>query len=235
MAGMEARHPTPSSTNKRLRGFIAERVGMSHDATGRSAAQRADQGGNALEPKPRPDGFHRAHVRRLHGNPGFLQGVTPVGHHAPFSGSDDISNLQAHWCRCTAGKRDAVTQGKGAALICVGCRPATGCAGRVGVLGTGAQRVGDAGGWAGAGHRRCLSVVEFLKLRREQLRGLVATISSWNVGLNSSEAAGQTKFHAHWHLFPGEQVMTNLLTEALGGLSKANSTIEPWPVHRSCG
>ena len=77
--------------------------------------------------------------------------------------------------------------------------------------------------------------MEFLKLRREQLRGLVATISSWNVGLNSSEAAGQTKFHAHWHLFPGEQVMTNLLTEALGGLSKANSTIEPWPVHRSCG
>jgi hypothetical protein len=26
--------------------------------------------------------------------------VTPVGHHAPFSGSDDISNLQAHCCCC---------------------------------------------------------------------------------------------------------------------------------------
>jgi hypothetical protein len=29
--------------------------------------------------------------------------VTPIGHHAPFSGSDDISNLQAHCCRCKAG------------------------------------------------------------------------------------------------------------------------------------
>ncbi len=28
------------------------------------------------------------------------------------------------------------------------------------------------------------------------------TISGWNVGLNSGEAAGQTVFHAHWHLIP---------------------------------
>jgi hypothetical protein len=28
----------------------------------------------------------------------------------------------------------------------VGCRPATGCAGRMGVLGTGDQRLGEAGG-----------------------------------------------------------------------------------------
>ena len=55
-------------------------------------------------------------------------------------GSGDLSNLQANCCRCKAGKREAVGQAKGAGLIAVGCRPATGCAGRVGVLGTGDQR-----------------------------------------------------------------------------------------------
>jgi hypothetical protein len=110
-------------------------MGMSPGATERSAAQWADQDGNDMDPNPRPDGFHRADVRSLHEGPGFLQGVTPVGHHAPFSGSDDNSHLQAHWIRCKAGKRDAVRQGKGAALIAVGCRPATGCAGRVGGYG----------------------------------------------------------------------------------------------------
>ena len=61
-------------------------------------------------------------------------------------GSDELSNLGALCCRCKAGKRGAVGQGKGAGLIAVGCRPATGCAGRVGVLGTGDQRLGEAGG-----------------------------------------------------------------------------------------
>ncbi|WP_255109641.1 HIT family protein [Synechococcus sp. RedBA-s] len=46
------------------------------------------------------------------------------------------------------------------------------------------------------------AVVELLKLRRDQLRAKDATISGWNVGLNSGEAAGQTVFHAHWHLIP---------------------------------
>ena len=46
------------------------------------------------------------------------------------------------------------------------------------------------------------AVVELLRLRREQLRAQDATISGWNVGLNSGEAAGQTVFHAHWHLIP---------------------------------
>ena len=101
---MEARHPTPFPSYEHLRGFIAERVGMSPDATDRSAAQRADQEGNDLEPNPRPDGFHRANVQRLHEGPGYLQGVTPVGHHAPFSGSGDISNLQAHCCCCCCCK-----------------------------------------------------------------------------------------------------------------------------------
>jgi len=46
------------------------------------------------------------------------------------------------------------------------------------------------------------AVVELLKLRREQLSAQDASISGWNVGLNSGEAAGQTVFHAQWHLIP---------------------------------
>lgn len=46
------------------------------------------------------------------------------------------------------------------------------------------------------------AVVELLKRRREQLAADDAGISGWNVGLNSGEAAGQTVFHAHWHLIP---------------------------------
>jgi diadenosine tetraphosphate (Ap4A) HIT family hydrolase len=46
------------------------------------------------------------------------------------------------------------------------------------------------------------AVVELLKLRREQLSAMDASISGWNVGLNSGAAAGQTVFHAHWHLIP---------------------------------
>jgi len=38
--------------------------------------------------------------------------------------------------------------------------------------------------------------------RREQLSTEDASISGWNVGLNSGKAAGQTVFHAHWHLIP---------------------------------
>jgi ATP adenylyltransferase len=52
------------------------------------------------------------------------------------------------------------------------------------------------------------AVVELLKLRREQLNAQDASISGWagllnaRGGLNSGEAAGQTVFHAHWHLIP---------------------------------
>jgi len=46
------------------------------------------------------------------------------------------------------------------------------------------------------------AVVEQLKLRREQLSAQDASISGWNVGLNSGEAEGQTVFHSHWHLIP---------------------------------
>ena len=45
-------------------------------------------------------------------------------------------------------------------------------------------------------------MVELLKQRREQLSAQDVSISGWNVGLNSGEAAGQTVFHAHWHLIP---------------------------------
>ena len=46
------------------------------------------------------------------------------------------------------------------------------------------------------------AAVELLKRRREQLRAQDASISGWNVGLNSGKAAGQMVFHAHWHLIP---------------------------------
>ncbi|WP_199297139.1 HIT domain-containing protein [Synechococcus sp. FACHB-909] len=51
-------------------------------------------------------------------------------------------------------------------------------------------------------------MVELLKLRREQPSAQDASISGWSGllnargGLNSGEAAGQTVFHAHWHLIP---------------------------------
>ena len=44
--------------------------------------------------------------------------------------------------------------------------------------------------------------MELLKQRRDQLSDADPSITGWNVGLNSGEAAGQTVFHAHWHLIP---------------------------------
>jgi len=49
------------------------------------------------------------------------------------------------------------------------------------------------------------AVVALLKQRREQLSAQDASINKWNVGLNSGESAGQTVFHAHWHLIPRRQ------------------------------
>jgi 5-methylcytosine-specific restriction endonuclease McrA len=62
------------------------------------------------------------------------QRALEVDHIVPRNqgGSEDLSNLQAYCCRCEAGKSDAVGQVKGVALMSVGCRPATGCAGRFG-------------------------------------------------------------------------------------------------------
>ncbi len=46
------------------------------------------------------------------------------------------------------------------------------------------------------------AVVELLKVRREQLSAHDSSISGWNVGLNTGEAASQSVFHAHWRLIP---------------------------------
>ena len=55
--------------------------------------------------------------------------------------------------------------------------------------------------WIGGRHSRRLlrsSRAERLKLRREQLSAQDASISGWNLALNSGEAAEQTVFHAHF-------------------------------------
>ncbi|WP_254994032.1 HIT family protein [Cyanobium sp. Aljojuca 7D2] len=49
------------------------------------------------------------------------------------------------------------------------------------------------------------AVAQLLKLRREQLATQDPSISGWNLGLNSGQAAGQTVLHAHWHLIPRRQ------------------------------
>jgi ATP adenylyltransferase len=59
------------------------------------------------------------------------------------------------------------------------------------------------------------AVVEQLKRRREQLSAQDASISGWNVRLNSGEAAGRTVFYWDWHLISQregdceEQVMSS--------------------------
>jgi hypothetical protein len=102
------------------------------------------------------------------------QRALEVAHIVPRNqgGSDDLSNLQALCFRCNAGKRDT-----------------------------------DSTDFRGqqasyASREEWNAVVELLKTRREQLSAQDASISGWNVGLNSGEAAGQTVFHAHWHLIP---------------------------------
>jgi diadenosine tetraphosphate (Ap4A) HIT family hydrolase len=49
------------------------------------------------------------------------------------------------------------------------------------------------------------AMVALLQQKREQLSVEDATISGWNMGLNSGEAAGQTAFYTHWHLIPRRQ------------------------------
>ncbi len=59
------------------------------------------------------------------------------------------------------------------------------------------------------------AVLELLKQRREQLSAQDATISGWNVGLNSGNAAGRAVFYWDWHLISQregdceEQVMSS--------------------------
>jgi diadenosine tetraphosphate (Ap4A) HIT family hydrolase len=138
--------------------------------------------------------------------------------------SDDLSNLQSLCFRCNAAKRDTDTtdfRGLQASYAsreagCVFC--ALEGSGRVLLDNELALCIADAYPVT-PGHSLVIprrhvadglalhqpewnAVVELLKQRREQLSAQDASISGWNVGLNSGEAAGQTVLHAHWHLIP---------------------------------
>jgi len=146
--------------------------------------------------------------------------IIPKNH----GGSDDLSNLQALCFRCNAGKRDTDrTDFRGLQASyslrkagCVFC--ALEGSGRVLLEYELALCIADAYPVT-PGHSLVIprrhvadgldlhqpewnAVVELLLQRREQLRAEDAAISGWNIGLNSGEAAGQTVFHAHWHLIP---------------------------------
>jgi ATP adenylyltransferase len=154
------------------------------------------------------------------------QRALEVDHIVPKNqgGSDDLSNLQALCFRCNAGKRDTDrTDFRG--LQASYARREAGCvfcalegSGRVLLENELALCIADAYPVT-PGHSLVIprrhvadglalhqpewnAVVELLKRRREQLSAKDASISGWNVGLNSGEAAGQTVFHAHWHLIP---------------------------------
>jgi diadenosine tetraphosphate (Ap4A) HIT family hydrolase len=149
-----------------------------------------------------------------------------VDHNVPknMGGSDDFSNLQSLCFRCNAAKRDTDTtdfRGLQASYTqrqdrCVFC--ALEASGRVLLENELELCIADAYPVT-PGHSLVIprrhvadglalhqpewnAVVELPKLRREQLSAQDASISGWNVGLNSGEAAGQTVFHAHWHLIP---------------------------------
>ena len=139
-------------------------------------------------------------------------------------GSDDITNLQALCFRCNAGKRDTdrtVFRGMQASYGvrvegCVFCELEG--SGQVLLENELALCIADAypvtPGHSLVFPRRHVAdgltlhqpewnaMVELLKQRKEQLNAKDASISGWNVGLNSGEAAGQTVLHAHWHLIP---------------------------------
>ncbi len=151
--------------------------------------------------------------------------------------SDDISNLQALCSRCNAGKRGTDrTDFRGVQTSyshreagCVFC--ALEGSSRVLLENELALCIADAYP-VSEGHSLVIprrhvadgldlhqpewnAVVELLKLRREQLRAQEPAISGWNAGLNSGEAAGQTVFHAHWHLIPRRE---GDCTEPRGGV-----------------
>lgn len=154
------------------------------------------------------------------------QRALEVDHIVPKNqgGRDDLSNLQALCYRCNAGKRDTDStdfRGMQASYAnreqgCVSC--ALEGSGRVLLENELAICIADAYPVT-AGHSLVIpgrhvrdglelhqpewnAVVELLKRRREQLSAQDASISGWNVGLNSGVAAGQTVAHAHWHLIP---------------------------------
>ena len=154
------------------------------------------------------------------------QRALEVDHIVPRNqgGTGDLTNLQALCFRCNAGKRDIdSTDFRG--LQASYARREAGCvfcalegSGRVLLENELALCIADAYPVT-PGHSLVIpqrhvadgltlhqpewnAAVELLKQRRQQLSAQDATISGWNVGLNSGEAAGQTVFHAHWHLIP---------------------------------
>lgn len=146
--------------------------------------------------------------------------IVPKNH----GGSDDISNLQALCFRCNAGKRDTDNTDFRSIQASYGYRQKN-CifcelegSNRVLLANELAICIADAYPVT-EGHslvipRRHIidglglhqpewnAVVDLLQQRREQLSTTDDSISGWNVGLNSGESAGQTVFHAHWHLIP---------------------------------